>query len=91
MYCLTSSSIDLLMYFLFYIILFNIIITYTITANPETASPLPVSVKVVGIWSCIYNLGQSIWNRIENSSKTGHDVKSLISAFECFFTAIAKV
>ena len=38
-----------------------------------------------------YNSGQNIWNKIENSSKTGQDKKSLISAFACFLTAIAKV
>ena len=38
-----------------------------------------------------YNPGQNIWKKIEKSSKTGQDKKSLISAFACFFTAIAKV
>ena len=38
-----------------------------------------------------YNPGQYIWNRIEKSSKTGQDKKSLISTFECFLTATAKV
>ena len=39
----------------------------------------------------IYNPGQDIWNKIEKSSKTGQDKKSLISNFACFLTAIAKV
>ena len=38
-----------------------------------------------------YNPGQNIWNKIEKSSKTGQDKKSLTSAFLCSFTAIAKV
>ena len=38
-----------------------------------------------------YNPWQNIWNKIEKSSKTGQDKESLISAFACFFTAIAKV
>ena len=32
-----------------------------------------------------YNPGQNIWNKIEKSSKTGQDKKSLISTFACFF------
>ena len=38
-----------------------------------------------------YNPGQDIWNKIEKSSKTGQDKKSLISTFACFLTAAAKV
>ena len=38
-----------------------------------------------------YNPGQSIWNKIEKSSKAGQVKKSLIFAFGCFWTAIAKV
>ena len=38
-----------------------------------------------------YNPGQSIWSRIEKSSKTGQDKKSLMSTFACFLTATAKV
>ena len=38
-----------------------------------------------------YNLGQNNWNKIEKSSKTGQEKKSLISSFACFLTAIAKV
>ena len=38
-----------------------------------------------------YNVGQNIWNKIEKSSKTGPEKKSLISTFGCFLTAIAKV
>ena len=38
-----------------------------------------------------YDPGQNIWNKIEKSSKTGHDKKSLISTFASFLTAIAKV
>ena len=34
-----------------------------------------------------YNPGQNIWNKIEKSSKTGQDKKSLISTFACFLTA----
>ena len=43
------------------------------------------------IFKLIYNPGQNIWNKIEKSSKTGQDKKSLISTFACFLTAIAKV
>ena len=32
-----------------------------------------------------FNPGQSIWNRIERSSETGHGKKSLISTFACFW------
>ena len=44
------------------------------------------------MFSCpsAYNPGQSIWNKIEKSSKTGQDKKSLISTFTCFWTAITK-
>ena len=38
-----------------------------------------------------YNPGQNIWHKIEKSSKTGQDKKSLISTFACFLTATAKV
>ena len=38
-----------------------------------------------------FNLGQNIWNKIEKSIKSGQDMKSLISAFVCILTAIAKV
>ena len=41
--------------------------------------------------SKIYNPGQNIWNKIENSSKTGQDKKSLIFTFAYFLTATAKV
>ena len=45
----------------------------------------------LGNYLTIYNPGQNIWNRIEKSSKTGQDKKSLISTFACFSTATAKV
>ena len=41
--------------------------------------------------SFTYNPGQNIWSRIEKSSKTGQDKKSLISTFACFLTATTKV
>ena len=34
---------------------------------------------------------QNIWNKLEKSSKTGQDKKSLISTFACFLTATTKV
>ena len=34
----------------------------------------------------IYNSGQNIWNRLEKSSKTGQDKRTLISTFTCFLT-----
>ena len=37
-----------------------------------------------------YNPGQSIWNRIEKSSKAGQVKKSLISTFAYFWAGIAK-
>ena len=40
---------------------------------------------------CSHNPGQNISNKIEKSSKTGQDKKSLISTFACSLTAIAKV
>ena len=43
------------------------------------------------IFEFVYNPGQNIWNKIEKSSKTGQDKKSLISTFACFLTATAKV
>ena len=39
----------------------------------------------------IYNLGQNIWNKMEKSSKTGQEKKSLASFLVFFLTAIAKV
>ena len=38
-----------------------------------------------------YNPMQNIWNKLEKSSKTGQDKKSLISTFACFLTATAIV
>ena len=38
-----------------------------------------------------YNSRQNIWNKIEKSSKTGQERKSLTSTFACFLAAIAKV
>ena len=55
------------------------------------------TVNVFAEWLCpmcvtgTYNPGQNIWNKIEKSSKTGQDKKSLISTFVCFLTATAKV
>ena len=43
------------------------------------------------IFELVYNPGQNIWSKIEKSSKTGQDKKSLISTFACFLTATAKV
>ena len=37
-----------------------------------------------------YNPMQKIWNKLEKSSKSGQDKKSLISTFACFLTATAK-
>ena len=38
-----------------------------------------------------HNPRQNIWNKMEKSSKTGQEEKTLVSNFECFLTAIAKV
>ena len=38
-----------------------------------------------------YNPGQNIWNKMEKSSKTGQEKKSLVSNFVCVLTANAKV
>ena len=38
-----------------------------------------------------HNPGQNILNKIEKSSKAGHDKKSLIPTFACFLTATANV
>ena len=38
-----------------------------------------------------YNPGQDIWNKIDNSSKTGQGKKSLVYTFACFLTATAKL
>ena len=38
-----------------------------------------------------YNLGQNIWNKMEKSSKSGQEKKSLVSVLTCFLTAIAKI
>ena len=40
---------------------------------------------------CLGNPMQNIWNKLEKSSKTGQDKKSLISTFACFLTATVKV
>ena len=40
------------------------------------------------IFKLIYNPGQNIWNKIEKSSKTGQDKKSLISTFACFLITL---
>ena len=50
---------------------------------------LSFSKKQQEVWN--YNPGQNIWNKIEKSSKTGQDKKSLISTFAYFSTATAKV
>ena len=39
---------------------------------------------------CFYNLGQSIWNKLEKSSKPGQDKKSLMPTFECFLLLLPK-
>ena len=49
------------------------------------------SIVMQSIHMLYYNPGQNTWNKIEKSSKTGQDRKSLISAFACFLTATAKV
>ena len=38
-----------------------------------------------------YKPMQNIWNKLEKSSKSGQDKKSLISTFACFLTSTAKV
>ena len=38
-----------------------------------------------------YCLGENFWKKIEKSSKTGQETKSLISTFVYFFTFIARV
>ena len=38
-----------------------------------------------------YNPGQNIWNKIEKSSETGQEKKSLLCVFGCFLTVIAEV
>ena len=38
-----------------------------------------------------YKLRQNIWNKIEKPSKIGQYKKSLISTFQCFLIAIAKI
>ena len=38
-----------------------------------------------------YNPGQGIWNKMEESSKTGQEKKNLVSVFACFLTDIDKV
>ena len=40
---------------------------------------------------CSGNPGQNIWKKMEKSSKTGQETKSLVSTVGCFLTAIAKV
>ena len=42
-------------------------------------------------FACSDDPRQNIWNKMEQSSKTGQEKKSLVSAFACFFTAIHKV
>ena len=42
-------------------------------------------------WLDSYSPVQNIWNKIEKSSKIGHDKKSLMSTFACVLTTIAKV
>ena len=39
----------------------------------------------------IYNPGQNIWNKMEESSKTGQEKKNLVSVFAYFLTDIDKV
>ena len=38
-----------------------------------------------------YCLGENFWKKIEKSSKTGQETKSLISTFAYFFTFFARV
>ena len=40
----------------------------------------------VKTFACSDNPRQHIWNKIEKSSKMGHDNKSLLSTFACFLT-----
>ena len=43
------------------------------------------------MFELVYNPGQNIWNKMQQSSKTGQEKKSLVSIFACFLTAIGKV
>ena len=38
-----------------------------------------------------YNPAQNIWNKMEESTKTGQDKKSLVYILACLFTATATV
>ena len=40
---------------------------------------------------CVYNPGQTSWEKVKKSSKIGQDFKNLLSNFACFLRAIAKV
>ena len=56
--------------------------------DPNLACYLNYSLFALKICFVIYNPGQNIRNKI-NSSKIGHDKKSLIPTSACFLTAIA--
>ena len=70
--------------------------TKTERTGPELplSVPLPDAPYLGKIFKASFsncNPGQSIWYKVEKSSKVGQDFKSLLSNFACFLTAIVKV
>ena len=48
-------------------------------------------VRIQNLLAQTYSPRQNIWNKMEKSSKTGQEKKSLLSGFACFLTAICEV
>ena len=55
-----------------------------------------VTVHITNMLPCTkrkgtHSPGQVIWNKMQQSSKTGQEKKSLVSVFACFLTAFGKL
>ena len=60
-------------------------------AISSNGTTLKCNIYEVASVTSAYNPMQNVWNKLEKSSKTGQDKKSLISTSACFLTATAKV
>ena len=60
-------------------------------AHLDSLERLHSNFKQEDVWQIPYNPIQNIWNKIQKSSNIGQEEKSLMSIFEWFLLAIAKI
>ena len=60
-------------------------------AHLDSLERLHSNFKQQDVWQIPYNPIQNIWNKIQKSSNIGQEEKSLMSIFEWFLLAIAKI